>query len=89
MAIDRNKLREQLAALEHAQWVEWSQHVAARETLSSERLARWRSCWAPYAELPESVKDPDRVYADRVLALLGSVLGDPPLCLEAEVEADR
>ena len=59
-----------LADLEHEQWMAWSRELASTEQLSPERLARWRSQWVPYVELPEEAKDHDRVWADRVLALL-------------------
>ncbi len=64
-------LREQLAEIEHEQWMAWSKDVAARESLSPERVARWQRYWVPYAELSEEVKEQDRAYADQVLALLG------------------
>ncbi|WP_177209077.1 hypothetical protein [Natronobacterium haloterrestre] len=60
-------LRERLAALEHRQWMEWSQHLAAEEDLSDDRLKRWESLWIPYAELSEEMKDHDREWADKVL----------------------
>ena len=62
-------LLERLAELEHEQWVAWSRAVAAE--VSEERRRRWRACWVPYAELPEDVKEQDRVWARKVLAALG------------------
>ncbi len=62
-------LLERLAALEHEQWVLWSQAVAAE--VSEERRRRWQALWVPYAELPEEVKEQDRVWARKVLDLLG------------------
>ncbi len=69
-------LRERLAELEHEQWIEWSRTLAAGESLSAERLARWHARWVPYAELTEEAKELDRAYADRILALLGVVSDD-------------
>jgi hypothetical protein len=86
--MNRMKLREQLAALEHEQWVEWSRHLAASEELSADRLARWRRSWVPYAQLPEHQKDLDRTYADHVLALLDAVLAAPPAQIAVESEAE-
>ncbi len=63
-------LRDEIAELEHEQWIEWSQHLAACEPLSPERLARWRASWIPYDELSEEAKEMDRAYGDRILALL-------------------
>ncbi len=54
---------EQLAALEHDQWVAWSQQIAKTEKISPERLARWESLWIPYAQLTEEQKDSDRDWA--------------------------
>jgi hypothetical protein len=63
-------LLERLAELEHEQWVAWSRAVAAE--VSEERRRRWQACWVPYAELPEDVKEQDRVWARKVLAALGN-----------------
>jgi hypothetical protein len=62
-------LRERLAALEHEQWIKWSQTVA-EQGLTAERIERWRRFWVPYADLDEGTKDFDREWADKVLALL-------------------
>ncbi len=67
---DRAQLREQLADLEHQQWMAWTQHLAATETLTTARLARWQAQWQPYPALSDAAKEKDRVFADRVLALL-------------------
>ena len=64
---------EALAALEHDQWVEWSQNIAERETLSPERIERWSALWVPYAELSEEMKEQDRVWARKSLAALGGL----------------
>ena len=58
-------LEEKLAELEHAQWIEWSQNLVAREVISPERVERWRGLWKPYAELTEAEKDQDRVWAKK------------------------
>jgi len=62
-------LREQLAALEHNQWVYWSKTIAHNENLSGERLKRWQKLWIPYEQLTEKEKDSDRVWADKVLLI--------------------
>ena len=62
-------LLERLAELEHEQWVAWSKAVAAE--VSEDRRRRWEACWVPYAELPDAVKEQDRVWARKVLAALG------------------
>ena len=62
------ELLERLAELEHEQWVAWSRAVAAE--VPAERRRRWQECWVPYAELPEEVKELDREWARKVLAVL-------------------
>jgi len=61
-------LLEELAALEHDQWMEWSKAVA--EEVSEDRKDRWKSFWVSYEELAEDVKDADRKYAEKVLEIL-------------------
>lgn len=63
----RQELRERLAELEHDQWVEWSKALAGAEDLSSERLERWKALWCAYSDLPEVVKEADRIWADKVI----------------------
>jgi hypothetical protein len=65
-----NELRERLAALEHDQWCAWAQSILATEAVSPERRARWKGLFLPYDELSEEMKDHDRLWADKVLALL-------------------
>jgi hypothetical protein len=65
-----DNVREQLAAVEHDQWVAWSQEIAKTEAITPERLARWQALWCPYDALSEAQKDQDREWADRVLAIL-------------------
>lgn len=62
-----DELIEALAELEHEQWVEWSKDIAKKESISSERLKRWESCWKPYAELSEEMKELDRIWARKAL----------------------
>ena len=65
-----DELREWLAALEHEQWVAWSQEIAKTEVITPARLAHWEVLWGPYDTLTESQKDQDREWADRVLAII-------------------
>jgi len=65
-----NPLLERLAALEHEQWAAWTQHFLSNQT--PENLERWkRQMAATYEELSESEKEADRVWAKKILALLG------------------
>ena len=66
-------LREDLASLEHEQWRKWSKEVSLE--VGPETQARWGRSWIPYNELPEDVKERDRRWADKVLALLRIHLG--------------
>ena len=68
----QEKVREGQAELEHDQWVKWSQSIAGVETLSPDRLARWKKLWVPYSHLTEEQKDQDREYADISLTKLHS-----------------
>ncbi|HEY7153242.1 MAG TPA: hypothetical protein VH575_04710 [Gemmataceae bacterium] len=63
-----DSLLERLAELEHEQWMAWSQSVAAE--VSAERRQRWQTCWVSYQDLPEEVKELDRVWARKVLETL-------------------
>ena len=60
---NRNKLVEEFAEIEHNQWVIWSKEIAKTENISKERLERWKKLWIPYKDLPEKVKEQDRIYA--------------------------
>ena len=65
---------EKIAALEHDQWVEWSQSLAKAEMISEERLARWKTTWKPYEQLTEEQKAVDRKYAVKVFDLIRTEL---------------
>jgi len=62
------ELIEALAALEHDQWRHWSKAVGTAVPLAVRR--RWQRCWIPYARLADEVKDADRFWARKVLAVL-------------------
>jgi hypothetical protein len=71
-------LREELAALEHEQWIHWTKHLLANQT--PENVTRWeRQCRTPYSALTEREKNSDRKWADKVLEVLaGYTLEDYP-----------
>lgn len=69
-AVDYDDLVERLAALEHEQWMEWAQAIQREEPISLERARRWQGHYVPYADLPEQVKEQDRVYARKVVAVI-------------------
>jgi hypothetical protein len=57
---------ERVAEVEHQQWMTWSKEVAPE--VSPERRARWEKYWVPYDDLPENVKEQDRIWARKALA---------------------
>jgi ketosteroid isomerase-like protein len=63
------KLREKIAELEHKQWMEWSRHLADVVDISQDRLNKWSEYWSDYKFLSEQLKDLDRKWADKILAL--------------------
>ena len=52
-------------------WMEWAKSIMSSENISDERLDRWGSFMVPYALLPDEVKEHDRVWARKALAILG------------------
>ena len=64
---DIEELVERLAEIEHAQWMHWSQAVAANVT--APLRSKWQRSWIDYAELPEELKEADRVWARKVVSL--------------------
>jgi hypothetical protein len=65
---DQTDLIEALAAIEHEQWEHWSRLVAPE--VSAVTREKWERSWVGYNELPDEVKELDRVWARKVLALL-------------------
>lgn len=61
---------EVLAEIEHDQWWKWSLSLRNTETISPERLERWRKLWVPYSQLAEEEKEQDRIWARKVLSAL-------------------
>jgi len=65
-------LREKLAALEHEQWAHWTRYML--DHLTPDNVEQWRrQIDTPYGELSEREKESDREWADRVLAIIGTV----------------
>jgi len=59
---------EELAALFHEQWMEWSKNIVPE--VSAKRRKSWEKYWVPYSELDESVKERSRESAGKVLEIL-------------------
>ncbi len=68
----RKEIREELAELEHEQWIEWARSLMERENLSLDRVERWNKLMIPYLQLTEEQKDQDRIWADKSLLKLDS-----------------
>lgn len=67
---DRDNLLEQLAKIEHDQWMAWATSLMENENLSQDRMDRWSKLMIPYEELSEEMKDFDREYAMKVLKVI-------------------
>jgi len=61
---------ESLAELEHKQWMKWADTIMQTEKISDDRFARWASCMISYADLSEEMKEFDREWARKALAIL-------------------
>ena len=66
---------ESLAELEHEQWMKWADTIMQTEKISDVRFARWASCMISYAELTEEMKEFDREWARKALAILRKAQG--------------
>lgn len=64
----KDDLVEALAKIEHDQWRHWSE--AAAVDVSDATQEKWRNSWVEYDELPESIKEADRIWARKVVKLL-------------------
>lgn len=71
------ELLEELAKLEHEQWIYYSKDVANKisnasslELLKNDTTKKWPAKWIPYSLLSESDKDLDRIWAKKVLEVL-------------------
>lgn len=61
-------LLEEISKLIHEEWVEWAKQI--EHEISDERKARWQTVYCDYDELSEEMKDKDRDYGKKVLAML-------------------
>jgi len=65
-----NKLREKLAELEHLQWSFWAKSLMQKNEVSMFTMHRWKPNLCDYKDLPEEIKNMDRIWADKVLELM-------------------
>jgi hypothetical protein len=68
--ITDEEIIESLAELEHQQWIQWASTIMQTEKISDGRIARWKDCFKPYSELSEEMKEHDRAWARKALAIL-------------------
>lgn len=68
----RKQLRETLAALIHDHWQAWTTRIVGQheEKLPKELVTKWKQNWRTYTDLPERIKDKNRLWADKVLAII-------------------
>jgi len=86
---DVGEVLEELAELEHRQWMLWSNEVVdhfmgsplddatevCNRVFSKQR--QWIEHWKPYKELSESAKEKDREWAQKVLAIIARHYSSP------------
>jgi hypothetical protein len=68
--LDDPRVLELLADLEHKQWMKWAESMVKTENLSQKRKDRWVTMFSPYEDLPEKIKDYDREWARKIIAVL-------------------
>ena len=74
--LNDEEIIEQLAELEHRQWMMWVTNIVSTEEISKERKDRWFTCMVAYSELSEEMKEHDRVWARQALAIIKSSRGE-------------
>lgn len=64
---DSDSKLEELASIEHDQWMEWAKDILEKEDISEERATRWKALFVPYEELSDEMKELDRKYARKTM----------------------
>lgn len=65
-----NELIEEIASLEHEQWMSWSKWAVSPESLFRKRVVSWEYFRMPYGLLSEELKEANRVWARKVLKIV-------------------
>jgi len=68
-AISEEDVLEELSDLEHRQWMHWSKYVAENHDIPEELREKWEKNWKPYSDLSEDMKEKDRKWAKKALAV--------------------
>lgn len=73
--ITQRQALEELAKLEHEQWVHWAKGLLKEgEAISPQRMSRWLKLFnTRYEDLPEPVKEQDRMHARKALEILNKI----------------
>jgi len=61
---------EELAALEHRQWMSWVSWLIENEDIPEDLESKWEENLIPYSELPEEEKEKDRKWVRKVLEVI-------------------
>jgi len=64
------KILEELAELEHNQWMEWVGTMMKTQNITPDVLANWKSYLILYSDLPEDIKEFNRKFARKVMGVL-------------------
>ncbi len=72
---NKKKLIEELAELEHKQWMLWAKDILKSEDITKERSDRWKvDSFKSYKDLSEEQKDMDREWAKKVYKIIKEYL---------------
>ncbi len=73
MKKEETDLLEKLATLEHQQWMSWAKNLIKTEKISAQTITRWETYFVPYHQLPDEIKELDRVYGRKVISIIEEV----------------
>jgi hypothetical protein len=65
-------ITEILAEEIHLIWMKWAKDLMKVEKISPKRTHRWHTCFVPYPELSEAMKEKDRKIARRLLKIVNN-----------------
>lgn len=68
--LKEKKLLEEIAKLEHEQWMYWASTIMELESISTEKKIRWGKLFFPYNKLTEKQKRLDRIWANKVIEIV-------------------
>ena len=74
---NKKELIEELAELEHKQWMSWAKDILKTEDITKERADRWKkNSFKSYKDLSEEQKETDREWAEKVLKIINKQIKD-------------